>query len=430
MNYSDSERFASVLDSLGFVQTPEISKADVIIINSCSVRQKAEDRVIGMRRKAKKLKLKKPNLIVILTGCMTKREARLEKDAAKKLKVERRALAELKKNLPWVDYFLHVEELDKLPEIFNQPKISIEDYFSIPPKYNSRFQAFVPISTGCNNFCSYCIVSFTRGREKSRSYKEIVQEARNLIKKRYKEVTLLGQNINSYNDNRSEQKSFCSLLREIDKIDGDFWIRFISSHPKDISDELIETLANGRHLVPYLHFALQSGNNNVLRKMNRPYTVEKYLEIVDKIRNKIPQVAITTDIIVGFPGETDSEFEDTKRVMEKVGFAMAYLNEYSPRKGTRAYEMEDDVPNKIKTERKAILNEVLKKSCLDYNSQFLNKKFFVLFERIDDNRIFGHNAQGVNVQINEKRNDLVGKFAEVEITKAGSWGMEGKLCNE
>lgn len=437
MNYSDSERFATVLQNLGYEQTKKLVEADIIVINSCSVRQRAEDRVVGMGKKIKALEESNSDLKVILTGCMTKREKRLEKVSDKKQVKEQKELKQLKTKLPWVDIFLNIEDLPLLPTMFGKPKLQIADYFSIEPSYNSDCQAFVPISTGCNNFCSYCIVPFTRGPERSRSFNEIVQEVKDLVKNEYKEITLLGQNVNSYGNDLGEKDLFPKLLREIDNIEGNFWIRFISSHPKDISDELIETVANGKHLVHHIHFAMQSGNNNVLKRMNRPYTIEKYLELVEKIKTRIPQVAVTTDVIVGFPNETEEEFHDTMLAMKKAKFVMAYLNQYSPRKGTKSYEMKDNVHAKVKNERKFILNEILTKTSLEFNKQFLGKKVIALFTNTNNDGLLGHNAQGIDVKIDchpesdegrESIGSLVGHFAEVLITEVGSWGMMGKLA--
>jgi len=435
MNYSDSERFAAVLQKLGYKPTENLEQSDVIVINSCSVRQRAEDRVVGMGKRIGSLRKTKPNLKVILTGCMTKREYRLEANKQKKVRKEEKARARLKRIVPWVNIILSVEDIDRLPALLEKQEVTkIKDYFSIEPVYESNFQAFVPISTGCNNFCSYCIVPYTRGREKSRPLKEIVHEVKALIRNGYKEITLLGQNVNSYGNDLGESNLFPKLLHEIDQIKGEYWIHFISSHPKDLSDELIEVVANGNHITPQIHFAMQSGSNEVLERMNRPYTIERYLRLVEKIKEKIPHVAVTTDVIVGFPGETEEDLKRTAEAMRKAKFAMAYLNEYSPRKGTKSYEMKDDVPSKVKHERKDQLNTILGATSKKFNEQFLNKKVIVLLTLATEKGVIGHTAQGISVRISlpateeqQLKQPPIGTFTKVLITEIGSWGMKGEI---
>ncbi len=446
MNFSDAERISAIMEDIGYAKGESQESADVILFVSCSVRQTAEDRVFGLKRVFDELKSKNPKLQVVLTGCMAKREYRAEPDLKKRQSRIEKYNASLKEKLPWVDYIISIDEIPVLYEIFGDKDVNLEHYLSVAPEYDSKFVAYVPISTGCNNFCSYCIVPFTRGAEKSRPFKEVIHEVEELIHKGYKEINLLGQNVNSYGNDLGEENLFPKLLAEIDKIEGDYWIRFVSCHPKDVSDELIDVLANSKHVVPQVHFALQSGNNEMLKKMNRPYTREKYLEIVEKFKKRIHNIALTTDVIVGFPGETDEQFLDTKTIMEEVGFTMVYMNKYSPRKGTKSAELKNDISWKEKGKRRDILNDVLTKTSAKFNEQFLNKEIKVLVTDEKNGKFFGHSAQGIDVKISppllrkgvplvgrcgvvqkEKMNDLVGQFADVKVTETGSWGIKGNL---
>jgi len=304
MNHSDSERFASVLENCGFKSTFSLDEADVIIINSCSVRQQAEDRVIGMGRKVNELKSNKPELQVVLTGCMTKRLKLYETDKETRATKEKKEMDQLLISFPWVDHIVNIDDLTGLPEKLGEvsDKPLLNEYLTVEPKYQSDFQAFVPISTGCNKMCTFCIVPYTRGRERSRPFDEVVSEVRNLIENGYKEITLLGQNVNSYGKDLGGKDLFPRLIKTIDEIEGDYWLKFTSSHPYDISPELIDVMANGKHFGMTLHFAMQAGSNEMLKRMNRHYTIEKFLELTDEIQDRIPEMALTTDVIVGFPG--------------------------------------------------------------------------------------------------------------------------------
>lgn len=445
MNFSDAERISAIMEDIGYSKVEKQELADVIFFVTCSVRQTAEDRVFGLKRVFDKLREKNPDLKVILTGCMAKRDYRVEPDLEKRKHKIENYKSDLKEKLPWVDYIIPIDAINSLYEIFANQKVNLKHYLSHAPEYDSKFIAYVPISTGCNNFCSYCIVPFTRGAEVSRPFKEVIHEIKGLIHKGYKEIILLGQNVNSYGNDLGEEKLFPKLLKEIDETEGDYWIRFLSCHPKDVSDELIDVLANAKHVVPQIHFALQSGNNEMLKKMNRPYTREKYLEIVKKFRKKIPNIALTTDVIVGFPGETEEQFEDTKTIMEEVGFTMVYMNKYSPRKGTKSAELKNDISWKEKGRRRDILNDVLTNTSARFNEQFLNKEIKVLITNEKNGKLFGHSAEGIDVKISppcqggasrlavrggvqkNKKGCFVGQFVQAKITETGSWGMKGSL---
>ncbi len=307
MNENDSERIAAQLEKKGYQPAKKIDQADLVVINVCSVRQSAMDRVYS---KVKKLK----NPKIILTGCL------LEKD---------------KKQLA-----------SQVNEIW--PIIDLK----ISPKRQSSDQALVPIMTGCNNFCTYCVVPYTRGREYSRPAQEIIKEVEDLVKKEYKEITLLGQNVNSY-------QGFPKLLKLINDIPGNFKIKFLTSHPKDMSDELIKVIAQNKKISQEIHLPVQSGDNQILKKMNRGYTVRDYQNLVKKIQQAIPQAKISTDIIVGFPGETEKQFQNTIKLVKEIGFKKAYISAYSCRAGTAAAKLKDDVSSDEKKRRKRILLNIL-----------------------------------------------------------------------
>ena len=328
MNHSDSERIAAVLNNIGYRKAKCQKEADLILANACSVRQTAIDRIWGQAQNFAALKKKNKSLKTILTGCV------LSKDKNKFRKI--------------FDLILDIKDLPKLPNILNtkyKKQVSNDNYLKIKPSYQSSFIAYVPIMTGCNNFCSFCVVPYTRGREISRKTKEILSEAKALINNGCKEIWLLGQNVNSYKDGKI---NFPKLLKKINGLPGSFWIRFTSSHPKpstreklgaglvphrnDVSgagdfswDELIDTMAKSKKITPYLNLPVQSGDNKILKKMKRPYTVEKYKNIIKKIRKEIPNISLSTDIIVGFPNETKKQFQNTAKLLEEIKYDMAYI---------------------------------------------------------------------------------------------------------
>lgn len=313
MNKSDSERIASILKKQGYLPALKEAEADLILINVCSVRQSAVNRVYAKVNKYFKKKK------IILTGCVLKEDKN-------KLK-------------------------NKVSEFWHP-----DYYFECLPIHQSKFQAFLPIMTGCNNFCAYCVVPYTRGREKSRPAKEIIREIKSLVKKDYKEVILLGQNVNSYKD---KNVNFPKLLKKINNIKGNFKINFITSHPKDMSDELIETMAKCQKLIKEIHLPVQSGDNEILKKMNRHYTTAQYKNLIKKIREKIPGIKISTDIIVGFPGETKKQFQNTVKLAKEIKFEKAYVSKYSPRPGTLAFKLKDNVSPQEKKTRWQILEKLI-----------------------------------------------------------------------
>ena len=430
MNKSDSERIATVLEKIGFKLTQKENEADLIVVNMCSVRQSAVDRIYGVAEKFKKLREKNKKLKTILTGCILKKD---------KIKFSKK-----------FDLALDIRDLPKLPKILNT-KYSIfntRDYLEITPKYRSSFSAYVPIMTGCNNFCSYCAVPYTKGREISRPAKEILREVKNLIKNNYKEIWLLGQNVNSYKSpictnmttnstNKHSRKfvpklvnirdiNFPKLLGMVNSIKGDFWIRFTSPHPKDFSEELINTMAKCKKVTEYLNLPVQSGDNEILKKMNRPYTIKQYKNLVKKIRAKTPDITLSTDVIVVFPGETKKQFENTMKLFKEIKYDMAYIAKYSPRPGTAAAKLKDDVKPKEKERRWKILTNILKKTALEKNKKYVGKIIEALPENYKNGYLIGKSRSYKTVKFEGKKN-LIGKFLKLKIIEAFPWGLKGTL---
>ena len=456
MNHSDSERIASVLEEIGYKKSTKIEKADLILVNMCSVRQSAVDRVYGLTQKLKNLKTKKPRLKTILTGCILKED---------KTKFKNR-----------FDLILDIKDLINWPKLLSydfdgrrKHATEYKNYLKIKPKYENPFSALIPIMTGCNNFCSFCVVPYTRGREVSRPAKDILCEVKNLIERGAnpirnaisngaREIWLLGQNVNSYHspistnmttnfreynisDIRAQIRAdsrvinFAKLLKMVDDISGNFWIRFTSSHPKDFSDELINTMAECKKITEYLNLPAQSGDDEILKKMNRPYTIKKYKEMVRKIRKKIPRISLSTDIIVGFPGETKKQFENTVKLFKEIKFDMAYIAKYSPRSGTAAAKLKDNVSSREKERRYKILTEVLKKTALEKNEKYIGKEVEVLVEKQEAKNkrqvYFGKTKTYKTVKLQTTNYKLqtnsVGQFIKVKILDVLPWGLKGIL---
>ncbi len=446
MNISDSERIAAVCEMMGYRPAKEGEIADLYIINTCSVRQKAEDRVLGMHHKFVELKSKKKDAKVIITGCMVKRDIR--QSPQKSQEYQQSYYEELKFKMPWADFFVEINQINKLPELLNeQIETKIDEYFAVTPKYNSKFQAFVPISTGCDKFCTFCIVPFTRGKEVYRDYNQIYNEVLSLVQNDVKEITLLGQNVNSWKSRKEgllgvpipkfrgnieqDYLDFADLMENLAQIDGDFWLRFTSSHPYDINPRLIDVVANEKNVAKQFHFALQSGSNSVLRRMNRYYTAEEFEEKVNLIKEKIPGVAITTDVIVGFCGETEEEFMDSVKLCERIHFDQIYISEYSQRSGTIAAKFyKDDVPHETKEKRKQILEEVLKKGLKEKNKVLINTKQKALVYKTDrkTKNLIARTTHGKDVEIiNSQNKEYIGQFVYVDIKDAVEFRLFGVI---
>ena len=397
MNKSDSERVATVLEKKGYLPASKIDEADLIVVNMCSVRQSPVDRVYGLIPKFKQLKTKNSKLKTVLTGCILKKDK------------------------------------NKFREIFDSIWV-IKNYFNISPKCKSKSFAFVPISNGCNNFCTYCAVPFTRGPLVCRNHKEILKEVKNMVKKDFKEIWLLGQNVNDYHSPINNLIDFPKLLRMVNDIPGNFWVRFTSPHPKDFSDELIENMAKCEKVTPYLNLPVQSGDNEILKRMNRPYTVLQYKNLVKKIRTAFKkyrkalerEIAISTDIIVGFPEETKKQFENTVKLFKKIKFDMAYIAKYSPRPQTMAFKLKDDVSLKEKERRYKILTDILKKTVLEKNKKYIGKEVEVLVDSQKNNFLIGKTRTYKTVKFNGSKN-LIGQFVKVKIINANVFGLKGFL---
>ncbi len=419
MNKSDAERIESVLGNLGYNRTELRDEADLVIFVTCSVRQSAEDRVWGIVHNLKRLKAKGKKFKIILTGCMALRK-------------------EVVKKMTGVDIFLDINDLGKLPRLLGlkPTKEEIESYLSVKPKYESKFTAYVPIMTGCNNFCAYCIVPYVRGREMSRPPEEVIKEVKDLIKKGYKEIILLGQNVNSYGPQPKAHgsklravgiKDFPDLLEYIAKLPGNFWLSFMTSHPKDLSDKLIKVIANNKKICPFLNLPVQAGDDMILKKMNRKYTVKQYKDLVKKIRKNIPGISLSTDIIIGFPGETKKHFANSVKLFKDVKYDMAYLNQYSPREGTASAKMKETVTHAEKERRGRELNEILKQTALAYNKKLVGQVVEVLVERKGKGDLWLGKTKTFKVIKFCTEKKLLGKFVKVKVIKAKSFGLEGEL---
>ena len=438
MNYSDTERVETYLEALGYTKTPEEEDADLIVINSCSVRQKAEDRVLGQMKKMRRLRENNKNLIIALTGCM------IRKSSSRYSSSRDRVFSSASE----LDIALRIEELPKfatlVKEIYPDMNIKqieeegLEDYFNITPNYTSQAQAFIPVSTGCDKFCTYCIVPFSRGREKSRHPKDIIQEAENLVEKGCKEITLIGQTVNSYGISDFDKTNpifqelkpepFVYLLQELDKLHekGLRRVRFTSSHPKDITDELIDAIANLRTQMPYLHLPVQSGDNNTLKRMNRTYTIERYKEIIKKLREKIPDIAISTDVIVGFCDESEEEFENTHKFFKEMQFDHSYIAQYSVRTGTfAAKNLEDNILLKTKNKRWHCLNNLLKEVFPEKLKKFIGETVEVLVETYENGELTGRSEHYKEIQFPGEKSEI-GKILKVKITDAKQWLLIGE----
>lgn len=426
MNKSDSERIASLLEELSYKKAKKIKEADLIVVNMCSVRQSAVDRVWGLEKKIKELKRNNRKLKTILTGCISKRDF---------LKFER-----------FFDYILPIKALKDWPKFlkkeksfffFQRDSFFIKkfnlNYFKIPQKFSKNFSALIPISSGCDNFCTFCIVPFTRGPLICRDHKDILNEAKESLKKGAKEIWLLGQNVNDYISPSNPSVNFAKLLKMINKIEGDFWIRFTSPHPENFSKEAIETIAKLKKITPYLNLPIQSGDEKILKKMNRKYTIKEYKNLVKEIRLAFKkfrkgiekEVSISTDIIVGFPGETKKQFENTLKLIKEIKFDSAYIARFSPRPQTKGEKLKNDVSLKEKREREKILTKEIEKIALEKNKKFIGKVIDVLIEKEKKRFIFGKSRHFKTVKIKGK--DLLGEIKKVKIKKATPFGLEGEL---
>ncbi len=431
LNENDSEKIAGMIEQMGYSLTNKIEEANLIVFNTCCVRENAEDKLFGKLGEVKKYK-EKNNTIIAIGGCMMQEKHIVEK---------------LKRSYPFFDIVFGTHTLHKFPEdVYNviKNRNRIEDILDIdgevieglPIKRNDNIKASVSIMNGCNNFCTYCIVPYVRGRERSRKAEDIIAEVKCLAKEGYKEITLLGQNVNSYmrvererGENVGEINSFAKLLREVNKIDGIDRIRFISPHPKDFTDDVIDAIRDCNKVCKIIHLPLQSGSTEILKKMNRKYSKEQYLNLVEKMKERIPEIVFSTDIIVGFPGETEENFEDTLDVVKKVCFEQVYMFIYSRRVGTPADKMEDQIPEKIKHERFNRLKELVESQIKINNLKYIGTVQKVLVEgksKTNENMLTGRTQTNKVVNF-EGKDDLIGKVIELEIESEHMWYLKGKI---
>lgn len=412
MNAHDSEKLAGMLREMGMIEAQDRTEADFVIFNTCCVRDNAERRALGNVTWLKEIRKKNPNLIIAVCGCMIQQPGMAEK---------------ILKQYKFVDLAFGTSNLYRLPELLYQTLnsdrtvIRVEEKDTIaedlPIKRLRSDAAYITIMYGCDNFCSYCIVPYVRGRERSREMESILQEARELKAAGVKEIMLLGQNVNSYGKGLEGDVTFAKLLRALDDM-GIERIRFMTSHPKDLSDELIQAMGACKHVLPQFHLPVQAGNDEVLRRMNRRYTREQYLEKVRKLREVVPGIGLTTDIIVGFPGETEEQFLDTLSIVREVGYDSAFTFIYSPRTGTVAAQMEDQVPEDVATDRIKRLISVQEEAQRKAMARFVGMEEEVLVEglsRRSDKEVSGHGRHGVSITFPGNKKDI-GKIVRVRIT--------------
>lgn len=423
MNEEDSERLAGMLKAMNYTEATSRDEASIIIFNTCCVRENAENKVYGNLGMLKALKKKNPDTIIAICGCMMQENGIKEN---------------ILKKYPFVDLIFGTYNLHRFPELLaaamqkNNTVVEVWDkegeiVEGLPVEHANSLKAFVTIMHGCNNFCTYCIVPYTRGRERSRKPEAIVSEITNLASKGYKEITLLGQNVNSYGKD-IEGMSFAKLLRLVNDIDGIERIRFMTSHPKDLTDDVIDAIHDCDKVCEHIHLPVQSGSTNLLKRMNRKYTKEQYLELVSKIKNKLPNAAITTDIIVGFPGETDEDFEETLDIVKKVRYDSAFTFIYSIRKGTPAATYTDQIPDDIKHERFNRLLELVNTIGEEESQAYLNNEVEVLVEgysKTDEEKLTGRTRTGKLVNFSGGTAELTGKLVNVKINKVQMYLLQG-----
>ncbi|MBU5590680.1 tRNA (N6-isopentenyl adenosine(37)-C2)-methylthiotransferase MiaB [Clostridium sp. MSJ-4] len=424
MNEEDSEKLSGMLKNIGYEKTESKLDASVIIFNTCCVRENAELKVYGNLGALKKVKQNNPNLIIAVCGCM----------------MQQKGMADIiLKKYPFVDIIFGTHNAHKFPEYLNrvrQEGVQVKEIVDketqivegVPVDRESDIKGFVTIMYGCNNFCTYCVVPYVRGRERSRKPEDIEKEIKDLISKGYKEITLLGQNVNSYGKGLEENLTFADLLRRINKIEGLERIRFMTSHPKDLSDDVIYAIRDCDKLCEQIHLPVQSGSSNILKKMNRHYDREDYLNIIKKIKKEIPGIAISTDIIVGFPGETEEDFEETLSLVKEVEYDSAFTFIYSRRKFTPADMMLDQISDEDKHRRFNKLADLVKEICAKKNKEYEDKIVEVLVEGLsknDENKLMGRTRTGKPVNfIGDK--ESIGKLVNVKITNALSFSLNGE----
>lgn len=424
-NEADSERMRGMLVKMGYILTDNEQEADILMVNTCAIREHAEKRALSIIGRFKHYKAKNPDIIIGVCGCMTAQEHRKE---------------QIKHSYHYVDFTFGTGTMHKLPEYVcnalnkgkrlftldtDKPKIAE----GIPVIRESGYKAWVSIMYGCNNFCTYCIVPYVRGRERSRKMEDILIEIRALAKEGYKDITLLGQNVNSYGKDLDGKPTIADLLDEISKIEGDFMIHLMTSHPKDASWEMIDSLAKCTHFTNHFHLPLQSGSDEILKKMNRHYDRERYLKIIDSLREKSKDITLTTDIIVGFPGETEEDFEQTLDIIKQVRFDSIFSFIFSPRKGTPAYLMQNQIPEEIKHERYNRLCDLQNSITLEINQGYVGKIVRVLVDGKSKGNtdVYMSRTEGNKIVHFESDRDYTGEFINVKITRSDTFALYGEV---
>lgn len=422
MNEHDTENIKALLEEVGFTEKDDYSKADLVLLNTCSIRENAHNKAFGMLGRLKHMKEKKPDLVIGLCGCMAQEEGVVE---------------EILTKYKYVDFVFGTHNIDRLPSLllehFNNDKQVVEVYSKegnivedIPIKRENKFKAYVNIIYGCDKFCTYCIVPFTRGKQRSRYKEDILKEVNELVKAGYKEVTLLGQNVNAYGKDLDINYTMENLLEDVSKT-GISRVRFVTSHPWDFTDKMIDVIRDNENIMPYIHLPVQSGSDRVLKLMGRRYTKEEYLTLFNKIREKIPNCSISTDIIIGFPGESEEDFNETLDLVNKCKFDNAFSFIFSAREGTAAAKLEDNTSLEVKEGRLYKLNEVLNKYFKESNDKLLNKILPVLVEgKNDKGKLFGYTDTNklINFEGDEK---LIGNIVNVRVIESKTWSLDGEI---
>ncbi len=426
MNVHDSENIKAILEEIGFIETNDMYTSDLIILNTCAIRENAHNKVFGMLGRIKHLKETKKDIITCLCGCMAQEES---------------VVSELKNKYKWVDIIFGTHNIYELPNLLSnitQTRTQNINVYSIegdiienlPVKRDSKYKAWVNIMYGCDKFCTYCIVPFTRGCQRSRLPKDILNEVENLKKEGYLEITLLGQNVNAYGKDLNIDYNMASLLEDVAKTNIPR-IRFVTSHPWDFTDEMIDIIAKYDNIMPYIHLPIQSGSNKILKLMGRRYTKEEYITLFNKIKEKIPNASITTDIIVGFPKETEEDFKETLEIVNKLKYDLAYTFIFSKREGTAASKLEDNTSLEEKEERLQRLNELINKYAKENNLKYLNKETKVLLEEPSKKEGFLSGYTDTMKLVNVKASkEYLGKIVKVKITDAKTWSLDGEIINE
>ena len=427
MNVHESEKIAGMLSDIGYDAAASAEEADVIVFNTCCIRDTAEKRAYGNIGALKGLKKANPDKIIAVVGCMTQQKGGAEALSSK---------------FPFVDIILGTNSLDRLPVLVQQKRAktarivvnedpTVDVSVDLPIYRTSGTNAWINIMYGCNNFCTYCIVPYVRGRERSRAISEVLADVKQVLSEGYKEITLLGQNVDSYGSDLKDGTDFAALLKEIAAIPGKFRVRFMTSHPKDFNKSVVDVIASSNNICHNIHLPIQSGSNEILRRMNRKYTVEQYLDIVDYIKEKMPDVGITSDIMIGFPGETEEDFIQTCELVKKVRFSNAFTFVYSPRKGTPAATMEQ-IPADIKKSRITRLVKLQNDITKQLSDEYLGNTYEILVEDVNPKypgTVCGRTDSGRLVTVNGDP-ALIGSFCKVKITKSRSASLFGEIVKE